>query len=59
MVEDNAPQWKFDGKMYMVRTSALKSTSCAMDKYKTALDSGATTHVMNASSYLPLFELHT
>ena len=34
----------------MMRASAPKSTSIATDKYKIALDSGATTHVMNASS---------
>ena len=34
----------------MLRTSASTLTSISMDKYKIALDSGATTHVMNASS---------
>ena len=68
IIEDEAPQRKFNGKMYMLSTSARKSNSGAMDKYKIALDSGATTHVMNASSLdggvevmhaLPLLELRT
>ena len=49
-VEDGAPQRKFEGKMYMLRTLAPKSSSCDRSKYKIALDSGATTHVVNASS---------
>ena len=36
--------------MYLLRTSEHKSTSCSVKKYQIALDSGATTHVMNASS---------
>ena len=36
--------------MYMLPTSEHKSTLCATKKYQIALDSGATTHVMNASS---------
>ena len=48
--EDSASQRKFDGKMYMLRTSASTLTSNAMDKCNIALDSGATTQVMNASS---------
>ena len=48
--EGSAPQPKFEGKMYMMRTSLLTLTSMSTDKYKIALDSSATTHVMNASS---------
>ena len=47
--EDSALQKKFEGKMYMLRTSGHKSTSSSTKKYQIALDSGATTHVMNAS----------
>ena len=36
--------------MYMLRTSEHKSTSRSTKKYQITLDSGATTHVMNASS---------
>ena len=40
LVEDCAPQRKFDGMMMC--TFAPKSTSCDMDKYKITLESGAT-----------------
>ena len=49
IVEDEAPQRKSEGKMYMEFKSAPGSISCAMHKFKIALDSGATAHVMNAS----------
>ena len=57
IVEDEAPQRKFEGKMYMLRTSGQNSNSCDMDKYKIALNSGATTHVMNASSLVGSVEV--
>ena len=38
----------YSGSSNMMRTSAPKSTAIETDKYKIALDSGDTTHVMNA-----------